>query len=132
MSIHYGRLSTPGMPVGDLLHFAQLLLAQRTELDIRIREVEAELNDVREARADASADDEHDPEGSTLSSDWSRIHGLGRSMSGHRADIGRALDRLADDRYGNCLRCGKPIGKERLEAWPAADHCISCARELEV
>jgi RNA polymerase-binding transcription factor len=37
-----------------------------------------------------------------------------------------ALARLDDGTYGTCLRCGKPIAPERLEALPWAAHCIDC------
>ena len=39
-----------------------------------------------------------------------------------------ALARLEQDRFGTCLRCGRPIADERLEALPWAEHCIDCAR----
>ena len=32
--------------------------------------------------------------------------------------------------YGVCVTCGQPIAPERLEAMPAAAHCIDCQREL--
>jgi RNA polymerase-binding transcription factor DksA len=31
--------------------------------------------------------------------------------------------------YGQCERCGKEIGPERLEAVPTARLCISCAQK---
>ena len=40
------------------------------------------------------------------------------------------LARIRDGDYGRCLRRGEPIGRERLEARPAAELCIDCAREL--
>jgi RNA polymerase-binding transcription factor len=39
-----------------------------------------------------------------------------------------ALGRIDAGTFGNCLRCGKPIAPERLEALPWAEHCIDCAR----
>jgi DnaK suppressor protein len=41
-----------------------------------------------------------------------------------------ALARLDEGTYGPCLRCGKPIAPERLEALPWAAHCIDCQREI--
>jgi DnaK suppressor protein len=89
----------------------------------------AELDLVRGARAE-SADDEHDPEGSTLSSDWSRIAGLRAATDDRLAAVDRALARMENGGYGLCLRCGRPIGVERLAARPEAEHCIDCARAL--
>jgi RNA polymerase-binding protein DksA len=39
-----------------------------------------------------------------------------------------ALARLDAGTYGRCTTCGKPIAPERLEALPAAAHCIDCQR----
>jgi RNA polymerase-binding protein DksA len=39
-----------------------------------------------------------------------------------------AIARLDAGTFGRCLRCGKPIAPERLEALPWAEHCIDCAR----
>ena len=42
--------------------------------------------------------------------------------------VDAALTRLEAGTFGRCLRCGKPIAPERLEALPWAEHCIDCAR----
>jgi RNA polymerase-binding protein DksA len=39
-----------------------------------------------------------------------------------------ALARIAAGTYGTCIRCGRPIAPERLEALPWAAHCIDCQR----
>jgi RNA polymerase-binding transcription factor len=44
----------------------------------------------------------------------------------HLEAVERALARLEAGSYGTCLRCGKPIAAERLEALPWAAHCIDC------
>lgn len=40
--------------------------------------------------------------------------------------IDSALSRLRNGRYGLCMRCGKKIPTERLEAIPYALMCIEC------
>ena len=40
--------------------------------------------------------------------------------------IDSALSRIKNERYGLCMRCGKKIPKERLEAIPYAMMCIGC------
>jgi DnaK suppressor protein len=40
--------------------------------------------------------------------------------------VDAALARLDDGSYGTCLRCGRPIAPERLDALPWAAHCIEC------
>ncbi|WP_419722942.1 TraR/DksA family transcriptional regulator [Sphingobium aquiterrae] len=43
----------------------------------------------------------------------------------------QALARLDSDTYGLCTTCGEPIAPARLEALPAAAHCIRCASAAE-
>ena len=45
------------------------------------------------------------------------------------ASINRALDRIANGTYGECVRCGGGIAPARLEARPEAALCIDCARK---
>ena len=40
--------------------------------------------------------------------------------------IDSALSRIANDRYGLCMRCNKKIPTERLKAIPYALMCIEC------
>ena len=46
------------------------------------------------------------------------------------ARIDAALGRIEAGTYGTCDVCGRPIGKERLEAMPYAELCIDDARRL--
>jgi DnaK suppressor protein len=39
-----------------------------------------------------------------------------------------ALARLDAGTYDRCLRCGKEIAPDRIDALPWAEHCIDCAR----
>lgn len=43
------------------------------------------------------------------------------------ASINRALLRIENGTYGECVRCGDAIAPKRLEARPEAALCISCA-----
>lgn len=40
--------------------------------------------------------------------------------------IDAALSRIQNDRFGVCMKCGKKIPEERLEAIPYAVMCIAC------
>lgn len=108
--------------------FSELLAAQRLALLEQLDVSERELVDIRDSRTDATADDEHDPEGSTLSGDWSRVSGMRSDARERLAATDRAIDRLRTGTYGMCLNCGLPIDPDRLEARPAAELCIVCAR----
>jgi DnaK suppressor protein len=46
----------------------------------------------------------------------------------HLAAVEAALARLDDGTYGDCVRCGRRIAPERLDALPWAAHCIECQR----
>lgn len=45
------------------------------------------------------------------------------------ASVGRALDRIAQGTYGECVRCGDAIAPRRLEVRPEAALCIGCASQ---
>jgi YteA family regulatory protein len=64
---------------------------------------------------------------------WERSKDLAlRARAGRAlADVEAALARLADGTFGYCLRCGRPVEAERLEAIPETPYCRSCAGELE-
>jgi DnaK suppressor protein len=46
------------------------------------------------------------------------------------AAVDAALGRLDAGTYGICTTCGRPITAERLEALPAAAHCIECQKKV--
>lgn len=48
----------------------------------------------------------------------------------HLAQVEEALTRVDDGTYGACVRCGRAIAAERLEAIPWAAYCIDCQREI--
>jgi DnaK suppressor protein len=47
----------------------------------------------------------------------------------HIASVMRALTRIENGTYGQCVRCGDEIAAKRLEARPEAALCIECARK---
>lgn len=47
------------------------------------------------------------------------------------AQVDGALQRLENGTFGTCLRCGKPINEERLEAFPHVALCIDCQTLVE-
>ncbi|WP_394768457.1 TraR/DksA family transcriptional regulator [Lacisediminihabitans sp.] len=112
----------------DLSRQRAALWGELEDLRRQLDSAAGELDAVRAARGDSPADDEHDPDGSTLASDWARISGLALALGERRTGVERALERVDAGTYGVCARCGGPIGLARLVALPAADLCIECAR----
>ena len=107
------------------------LQARRERLLREAGVADARLSEIRATRASGSDDDEHDPEGETLSAQWSQAEGLRVGLAEELAELDRALERAAAGTYGVCARCGRPIGAARLAARPTAELCIDCARAAE-
>lgn len=111
------------------------MAAQRT----RLEELRAEALDRTEAAITAlaqltrdreePADDEHDPEGVTLSTEWSRLTGLAEAAQSELRQVEDALARIAVGTYGRCADCGRPIPAARLEIRPFAELCVPCAEK---
>ena len=101
--------------------------ARRAELAAELLEVEGQLVELRALRERQHDDDEHDPDGVSLSSEWSRLEGLHRSVAASLAAIDLAIERDAQGIGGLCAACGEPIAPARLEARPEATTCIRCA-----
>lgn len=112
-----------------------LTTEQVTELKDRLLERRSELreiirNELLEGSTDAHAqlaDQVHDSEDEALA---------GLLMDAQLSDIDRhveevrriegTLQRISVGTYGECADCGRPIGLERLRAWPTAERCIEC------
>ena len=103
------------------------LRERAVELDALLARLSLDEQSIRTDRADATADDEHDPEGVTLSGEWQRLDALRRATAAERAEIDAALDRVAEGTYGVCVSCGRAIPAGRLEARPMATMCVECA-----
>ncbi|TAM66104.1 MAG: hypothetical protein EPN48_17225 [Microbacteriaceae bacterium] len=106
-----------------------MLRTSRADAALHLARLTDSMTEVRLARSDGSTDDEHDPEGPTMSQEWSSLDGRVASAEADRAAIDAALARLDNEIYGCCIRCGNPIGAARLQARPAAELCIDCARQ---
>ncbi|MET0734441.1 MAG: TraR/DksA C4-type zinc finger protein [Microbacterium sp.] len=103
------------------------LSARRAEAVARLAHLDEDLARLRADRGGDSADDEHDPEGATLSGEWSRLEGLHAEAEREIAETDAALARVAEGTYGVCVDCGRDIPPARLAARPDAIRCVSCA-----
>jgi DnaK suppressor protein len=93
----------------------------------RLAALSGDYAGIVEASRDSNADDEHDPEGSTIAFERSQVGTLVADARHRLAEIESALTRLADGSYGLCESCGEQIPTARLEARPTARLCVSCA-----
>ena len=105
-----------------------LLATERTEVQDRIDAMRAELASMQMSTVDSNADDEHDPEGSTVAFERAQVESLLERAEEHLAEVDAAAERYAAGRYGMCEKCDRKIASERLAALPSTRFCIDCAR----
>jgi len=53
------------------------------------------------------------------------------SLETRLKDINLALEKLKQNKYGKCEKCGKKIDKKRLEIHPAARTCMKCQKQSD-
>jgi RNA polymerase-binding transcription factor DksA len=99
----------------------------RAAVASEVNELEADLHAVFEASRDSNADDEHDPEGSTIAYERAQLTAVLAATRRRLADLDEAMARLASGGYGICDRCGRPIPAGRLAIRPFARTCVTCA-----
>lgn len=92
----------------------------------RLSSLTRDFDGIVAASRDSNADDEHDPEGSTIAFERSQVGSLVNQARHHLAEIDAALIRLATGTYGTCERCALPIPDGRLRARPVARTCVNC------
>lgn len=103
------------------------LVSERQHALNRVEKLEADLEALTRARRSESDDDEHDPEGETLSAQWSLRAGLLEDARATLRQADAALDRFAVATYGVCIVCGGRIPEGQLEARPFREQCVKCA-----
>jgi RNA polymerase-binding transcription factor DksA len=102
------------MTPAQLERFTARLQAERADALARMAGSDSAMSEVRAAKAGGVADDEHDPEGPTMTQEWSQRTAVLADVTAELHDIDRALARIADGTYGVCTRCGKRITVARL------------------
>ncbi|MEO6712742.1 MAG: TraR/DksA C4-type zinc finger protein [Mycobacteriales bacterium] len=104
------------------------LHSDRAETLSEIEELTGDFDGMVAASASSNADDEHDPEGSTIAFERAQIVAVLELAQRRLADVDGALQRLDAGTYGVCVRCGAGINEERLAARPSVATCINCAK----
>lgn len=111
----------------------------RKELEERKADIESNVaymaDEIRSIGVDQ--DDENGSLGNHIADDGSnvteaeRLVTISEDFQNLLGQIDAALERMEDGTYGTCLRCGKAIGEERLEAFPYVAYCIECQSIIE-
>ncbi len=106
-------------------YFKTLLLDQKRQLIQQANEtVSRESNGAQGQFADYA-------DIATLESDRTFHHRLRDRERKLVQKIDQALERIENETFGLCERCGEDIGAERLKARPMATFCINCKTRLE-
>ncbi len=111
----------------------------RKRLEERRAEIESDMSymaaEMRSIGVDQ--DEENGSLGNHIADDGSnvaeaeRIVTVSEDLQQILAQVNAALERMSDGTYGTCQRCERPIGGERLEAFPYVAYCIECQSIIE-
>ena len=100
---------------------------ERARTAARVDALTRDFDEIVEAAQLVSADDEHDPDGSTVAFERAQVAALLLDAQQELTDIAGAFERLRVGSFGRCERCGRPIRPARLVARPTATTCVDCA-----
>ncbi len=105
------------------------IAAAKARLEAQLAELEARRARIAEDLAEPLHPDSS--EQAIEMEDDASLEGQGALVEREIASVKRALARIEDGVYGECVRCGEDIAAARLEARPEAALCIDCARKAE-
>jgi len=104
-------------------------VAFRARLEAELEELEARQSRIAEDLAEPLNPDSS--EQAIEMEDDASLEGQGALVAKEIASVKRALARIEDGTYGECVRCGEDIAPARLDARPESALCINCARSNE-
>ncbi len=104
--------------MADLQEIRRQLEARREQLQTRVARIQGHLRSPSEPDSQERATEAENDE---------VLERLDESERRELAEIRLALARIASGSYGQCARCGEPIGDKRLEVLPYATLCVGCA-----
>jgi len=108
-------------------------MVEQTEVDARARlaaereSLAAQLDAVTPATERSGEYDENFADSAQVAAEQGESRALAGTLREQLDEVDAALDRLDKGTYGLCLRCGQPVGDDRLAAMPATRYCINCA-----
>lgn len=107
--------------------YAGLIATRLAEAEAQRAALTQAVEDIRMDRSLNFTDDEHDPEGSTVSLDQAREAALLALTERTVAELKSAQVRLVEGTYGICETCNNAIPTQRLLARPEARRCVPCS-----
>ncbi len=99
----------------------------KTALEIRLKELEAELDKVANSLKSEKRKELIDK---AAKSESALIYGMEYERKSKEIHaIKNSMKRIKDGTYGICIQCGKTIDQKRLDIKPTAKFCITCRKK---
>jgi RNA polymerase-binding transcription factor DksA len=99
----------------------------RSALETEEQQLRARIAEISADGAESLSFDDGFADASQVTAERGELEAIGIQLAETLHDVEDALTKLDNGTYGLCETCGGPIGDDRLEAMPAARHCITDA-----
>ena len=109
-------------------HFRDLLLERRSRVANALHHLHEQNSNSLEDETEEETYDNHLADSATATLNREIDYTLEENSEHVLAAIEDALNRIEEGTFGTCVRCGRAIAEERLEAIPYATRCIDCKR----
>ena len=109
-------------------HFRDLLLERRSRVSNALHHLHEQNSTSLEEETEEETYDNHLADSATATLNREIDYTLEENSEHVLAAIEEALSRIEEGTFGTCVRCGRAIAEERLEAIPYATRCIDCKR----
>ena len=120
------------MSAVDTAHFRSRLEEERRRVVDAIDNIHAENpGSLAEETEEPTYQDNHLGDVATATFEREMASSLEENSTRVLGEIDAALQRIDEGSYGLCVKCGRPIGVERLEALPWATLCLDDKRKQE-
>jgi RNA polymerase-binding protein DksA len=115
----------------DTERFRDILTEERERVSSSINRLHETNSGSLEDETEEETYDNHLADSATATLNREIDYSLEENAENVLNAIEGALQRIDNGTFGTCVRCGKPIAEERLEAIPYATRCIDCQRLAE-
>jgi RNA polymerase-binding protein DksA len=109
-------------------YFRDLLLERRSRVSNALHHLHEQNSNSLEEETEEETYDNHLADSATATLNREIDYTLEENSEHVLAAIEEALSRIEEGTFGTCVRCGRAIAEERLEAIPYATRCIDCKR----
>jgi DnaK suppressor protein len=116
-----------------LEHYKHIIMQKRTDLTRQLEQLKASgLNtSVRDSSGEHSTYSFHMADQGTDTMDREQQYLFASREQNYLYHLDLALERIEKGDFGNCVKCGKEIDAERLEAVPHVRLCLDCKEKEE-